>query len=206
MAQASKTRRISSCERRSGASGSVAEEPAPDDPEALRQGPGTGSTRPERVDGEVSRDPEDPRRESPRRVVAREVLPDAQERELGDVAGVLGVAEHPAEKRDDGVGAAANELGERILIARFRQLGEASFVPGLDRRPLPRRPPDVNQLNGHAEWFYGSPPGVVYRPFPPSTDSSRKAGGLSAATLMKADTAVSRSPTSVVETTWATPR
>ena len=126
-------------------------------------------------------DPEDPRREGEGRVVAREVLPDAQERELGDVAGVLGVAEHPAEERHDGVGAAADELGECILVARFRQLGEAPFVPGLDRRPLPRRPPDVNQLNGHAEWFYGSPPGVVYRPVP---DTRIRAAAAATSTIM----------------------
>ena len=80
----------------------------------------------EKVDREVRRDAVKPGVEGVLLVVPRQLLPDPQEDELGDVAGVLAVADDPAGDRDDGGGLSGDEGLESDGVAPPGAQGEVA--------------------------------------------------------------------------------
>ena len=98
------------------------------------------------VDREIRGDPVEPRVERVPLVVAVDFLPHAQEDHLGDVPGVLDVADDAAGQRDHGRRLARNQRLEGEHVAAPRPDGQVAV--GQLREPLPLEPFAVDEFHG----------------------------------------------------------
>ncbi len=147
-------------------------EAAPDDVEASASVRCTGPACRRGVDGEVPVIRKSLRREGESRVEAREV---SKTRRNVSWA----TSWHPRGRRafDGGTPRRSRcgreRAGRRILIPAFASRPGA-VRPWARSSSPPAASAGREPINGHARWFYGSPPGVVYRPLPEAGPAGRE--------------------------------